>query len=220
MKGYHAGRTSSPYDYGEVIEIRSPDERHMAFIWLPDTPAEQAQVKADAQLIVDALNAHQRQPDPSKEEKASVDQLASALNAIRDAARVWSGVDSSDLRVAFGGLASLGTPQNIPGADIVFDEMDPLTLGLTATNAAQNTPTSGPGGSFVPIRRPQVRLNRNFSNWTSPSFTEAPFWSVSAKSGARSPTFNDSFRAEKNIPPPKSKTTAAPAPIISGAWGD
>ena len=38
------------------------------------------------------------------------------------------------------------------GGDIVFDELDPLTLGLTATNAAQNAFVSGPNGTFVPIR--------------------------------------------------------------------
>src|SRR6266700_330240 len=34
------------------------------------------------------------------------DQFPSVLNAIHDAARVWNSLDSSELRVAFGGLAS------------------------------------------------------------------------------------------------------------------
>src|SRR5206468_12116768 len=93
------------------------------------------------------------------------DQLPSVLSTIREAARVWNGVDTSDLRVAFGGLASSTTPANTPGVDVLFDEMDPLTLGLTATNAT-NSFSSGPTGSFVPIRRPQIRLNRHPSNWT------------------------------------------------------
>src|SRR5436190_7873128 len=42
-------------------------------------------------------------------------QFASALAAIKDAARAWNAVDSSDLRVVFGGLASSNTAQNTPG---------------------------------------------------------------------------------------------------------
>src|SRR5258707_3963294 len=38
--------------------------------------------------------------------------LPSAVAAIREAARVWNAVDTSDIRVAFGGLASANTPQN------------------------------------------------------------------------------------------------------------
>src|SRR6266851_10108701 len=53
------------------------------------------------------------------------DQFPSVLNLMREAARVWNGVDSSDLRVAFGGLASSTTPANTPGVDVLFDELDP-----------------------------------------------------------------------------------------------
>jgi uncharacterized protein (TIGR03437 family) len=108
----------------------------------------------------------------------SRNDLPSAIGAMREAARAWNGVDTSDLRVAFGGLASASTPQNTPGVDIVFDEMDPLTLGLTSTNAARNSIVFGPTGSFVPITRPLVRLNRNLSVWNSPSVTEGFFLTV------------------------------------------
>ena len=73
------------------------------------------------------------------------DQFPSVLNLIREAARVWNGVETSDLRVAFGGLASPTTPENTPGVEILFEEMDPFTLGLTATNTT-NSFSSGPGG--------------------------------------------------------------------------
>jgi len=106
------------------------------------------------------------------------DQFPSVLNLIREAARTWNGVETSDLRVAFGGLASSSAPQNTPGTDIIFDEMDPLLLGLTSTNA-RNAISFGAGGAFVPITRPLIRLNRNLSSWSStsagPSFTEAFF---------------------------------------------
>jgi hypothetical protein len=109
----------------------------------------------------------------------SRNDLPSVLSAIREGARVWNAVDTSDLRVAFGGLASTSTPQNTPGVDIILDEMDPLTLGLTSTNAARNPITQGPNGPFVPITRPLVRMNRNLGAWgTTPSFTEAFFLTV------------------------------------------
>src|SRR6185503_3075232 len=110
------------------------------------------------------------------------DQFPSVLSLIREAARVWNGVETSDLRVAFGGLASPSTPENTPGVEILFEEMDPFTLGLTATNAT-NSFSSGPTGPFVPIRRPQIRLNRNLSNWTSLSFAEGFFLTVAHEMG-------------------------------------
>src|ERR1700687_6299741 len=59
--------------------------------------------------------------------------FSSALSAIRQAASVWNSVDSSDVRAAFGGIASLGTPQNTPGVDIMFVGVDPFLLGLPPT---------------------------------------------------------------------------------------
>jgi uncharacterized protein (TIGR03437 family) len=109
------------------------------------------------------------------------DLYPSALCAIRQAASVWNSVQSSALRVSFGGVAASGTPQNTPGADIEFDELDPLTLGFTFTNAPKNTFASGPSGSFVPLQRPLVHLNANLNSWTSgsdPSFTEGFFLTV------------------------------------------
>jgi uncharacterized protein (TIGR03437 family) len=106
----------------------------------------------------------------------------SALSAIRQAASVWTSIDSSDVRTAFGGIASSSTPQNTPGVDIVFVEMDPYLLGLTSTNA-KNTVSSGPSAPFVPIQRPTIRLNSNLSNWTKPSFTEEFFLTVAHEMG-------------------------------------
>jgi len=123
--------------------------------------------------------------DTAASQLSRADYFPSALSAIREAARVWNNVATSDLRVAFGGLASLSTPQNTPGADIVFDEMDPLTLGITSTNA-NNSISAGAGGQFVPIRRPLVRLNRNLGAWNSAtalSFTEAFFLTVAHEMG-------------------------------------
>jgi uncharacterized protein (TIGR03437 family) len=106
----------------------------------------------------------------------------SALSAIRQAASSWNAIDSSDVRTVFGGISATGTPQNTPGVDILFVEMDPFLLGLTATNA-RNSVSSGPSGAFVPIQRPTVSLNSNLSNWTKPSFTEEFFLTVAHEMG-------------------------------------
>jgi uncharacterized protein (TIGR03437 family) len=106
----------------------------------------------------------------------------SALNAIRQAASAWNAIDSSDVRVAFGGIEASGTPQNTPGVDIVFDEMDPFLLGLTFTNT-RNSVSFGPNGPFVPIQRPVVHLNPNLGNWTKPSFTEEFYLTVAHEMG-------------------------------------
>ncbi len=107
------------------------------------------------------------------------DQYPSVLNALKQAANMWSSVQSSALRVAFGGVAASGTPQNTPGIDVQFVEMDPLTLGFTVTNA----PTVASGGSFVALQRPLMQLNSNLSNWSSPSFTEGFFLTVAHEMG-------------------------------------
>jgi Matrixin. len=106
----------------------------------------------------------------------------SALGAIRQAANAWNGVDSSDVRTVFGGIAAAGTPQNSPGVDIMFVEMDPFLLGLTSTNA-KGPVTAGPSGAFVPIQRPTIRLNSHLGSWTKPSFTEEFFLTVAHEMG-------------------------------------
>ena len=103
------------------------------------------------------------------------DAFPSIVHAIRSAARTWNGVPTSDLRVAFGGLTAVGTPQTAPGADIIFDELDPLTLGL-GSPVVRGRLANGPNGPFVPITRSLVRLNRDLSQWSQgASFQEAFF---------------------------------------------
>ena len=53
---YHTRPGRDLFDYEDTIDIHAPDGRSMAFILLSDQPN---QAKADAQLIVDALNAYQ-----------------------------------------------------------------------------------------------------------------------------------------------------------------
>src|SRR5713101_4275944 len=51
------------------------------------------------------------------------DSFPSVLSQIQQATQIWNSVESSDLRVAFGGLFSLSTPKTAPGGEVVFEEL-------------------------------------------------------------------------------------------------
>ena len=63
------------------------------------------------------------------------DSYQAIVSQIRLAAAAWNGVASSDLRLAFGGIASTATQQLSPGIDVVFDDNMPPGL------LAQSLPT-------------------------------------------------------------------------------
>lgn len=100
----------------------------------------------------------------------------SLLHHIREAASVWNGIQASDLRVAFGGLTTIGLQQSTPAVDVIFDELPPFVLGYASPSVTGQL-TTGPNGAFVPIKRSLVRLNRDLAAWAGlgPSFHEAFF---------------------------------------------
>jgi hypothetical protein len=104
---------------------------------------------------------------------ASGDSFASVLGQIRQAAQIWNAVESSELRVAFGGLFTPGMPQSTPGGEIVFDELPPGVLAVGGPTAKADGIAPGPAGPFVPILRATVRLNRDLTRRPGPSFNEA-----------------------------------------------
>ncbi len=81
---YHARPARGPFDTGDAIDIHAPDGRAMAFIPLPERPAdpEAHAAQADARLIVTALNAYQP-PPPQHSQKAGgiTGTLAKQLDA-------------------------------------------------------------------------------------------------------------------------------------------
>ncbi|HZT33908.1 MAG TPA: IPT/TIG domain-containing protein [Bryobacteraceae bacterium] len=99
------------------------------------------------------------------------DSFPSALAQIRQATLAWNSVDTSDLRVAFGGLETVGTPQSTPGVDIVFEDMPPGVLAFTGHTTTGNIAV-GPNGPFVPIMRSTVHLSRDFTQHPGPSYSE------------------------------------------------
>ncbi|HUQ93887.1 MAG TPA: matrixin family metalloprotease, partial [Bryobacteraceae bacterium] len=100
------------------------------------------------------------------------------------AAKVWNDVESSDLRLAFGGITAAGTGPtftgqtassvpNGPGIDIVFtDEIAPGIIAQGGTSSLGSL-TNSAAGPFVPVNRSVVMLNRNLSE--QPSFSESFF---------------------------------------------
>ncbi len=95
---------------------------------------------------------------------AQNDGLPSILTQIRLAAQAWNGVNTSALRVAFGGLYVDGTPEATSGAEVVFDdEIPPGLLGYTVP-VASNTMVTQPGGSFFPISQSIIHLHTDLTN--------------------------------------------------------
>ncbi len=102
------------------------------------------------------------------------DSFNSVLSQIRQATAVWNGVASSSLRVAFGGLENGSTLQNTPAADVVFEDLPPGLLGYGGPTS-KASPVTGPGGTFIPIARSAVHLNRNLTLAPGPSYLETFF---------------------------------------------
>ncbi len=105
----------------------------------------------------------------------ATDTFNSVLSQLRQATGVWNGVDSSDIRVAFGGLENITTFQSTPGGDVVFEDLAPGLLGYGGPTSVSIPVTSSTGAAFVPIRRATVHLNRNLTLQPGPSYNETFF---------------------------------------------
>ncbi|MGE5569812.1 MAG: matrixin family metalloprotease [Rhodospirillales bacterium] len=92
---------------------------------------------------------------------AEGDSFAALLGQLRMAGRVWDQVETSDLRVAYGGLITPGTPQSTPHIEVLFDD----TPGVIAMGGpiSRAELVNGPEGPFVPITTSVIILNRDLS---------------------------------------------------------
>ncbi len=115
----------------------------------------------------------------------ATDSFPSVVNQIRQAALVWNGVATSDLRVAFGGLYTEGTPDNSPGGMVVFEDLPPGILAYSGPTTCQDNIPNGPsscqgqapadGDSFVPILQSTMHMSRDLTRLPGPSFSETFF---------------------------------------------
>ena len=101
------------------------------------------------------------------------DSFASILTQVRQATRVWDGVATSDLRVAFGGVYADGTAQTTPSVEVIFDsEVPPGLLAFTSPTQANDMVTR-PDGSFFPITQSVIHLKSDMTQRPGPSYTDA-----------------------------------------------
>jgi uncharacterized protein (TIGR03437 family) len=93
------------------------------------------------------------------------DTTAGLISQIRAAAQAWNDVQTSDLRLAFGGFVSANTPQTAPTLEVLFEEVPPglVAMGGPTVRAASNE-------VFVPILKSVVIIRPDLTEWRS--FTE------------------------------------------------
>ncbi|MBI1898348.1 MAG: IPT/TIG domain-containing protein [Acidobacteria bacterium] len=94
------------------------------------------------------------------------DSFPALVSQIRLAAGVWNSVETSELRLTYGGLVAPDTQHASPVIEVMFsDEIAPgiVALGGPTVRADFN-------GSFVPIQKSVVILNRDLSQ--RPSYSE------------------------------------------------
>jgi uncharacterized protein (TIGR03437 family) len=105
---------------------------------------------------------------------AASDSYESLIGQVRQALAAWNAVPTSELRVAYGGVATLdGLEVNTPVGEIVFEELAPGVLGLGG-------PTSRlpEANGFIPIIRSRLLLPRDLTNTSRTTASESFFNSL------------------------------------------
>jgi uncharacterized protein (TIGR03437 family) len=105
---------------------------------------------------------------------AATDGYAQVVSQIRAAAKVWNDVETSELRLRFGGINPHSANQAAATAsiDVVFEELPPGVNGYGGPTV-RNDVISTPGGALVPIQRSVVVLSKDIAN--RPSWSEQYF---------------------------------------------
>lgn len=100
---------------------------------------------------------------------AANDSFPQVVSQIRAAAKVWSDVDTSDLRLRFGGLGPAPTAAATASIDVLFEDLPPGVNGYGGPTV-RNEINNAAGGAFVPIQRSTIVLSRDIAG--RPSWTE------------------------------------------------
>jgi hypothetical protein len=101
------------------------------------------------------------------------DSFPALLSQLRAAARVWNSVESSDLRIGFGGIHTPGATMSTPWIEVEFtDELPPGVLAQGGP-VARLDPAGSPNGTFTPIAKSLLRLPRDLRS--RPSYSERIF---------------------------------------------
>jgi uncharacterized protein (TIGR03437 family) len=114
-----------------------------------------------------------------RETLASGDNANALMSQILLAARTWSDVPTSDLRLAFGGYAPAASgPQGTPGIDVIFSEDVPPGVISYAGPTVKADADLSAAAPFSPILRSLVVFRkdlRNVDGTAYPSYSEAFF---------------------------------------------
>ena len=103
------------------------------------------------------------------------DSVTSIHSQVRAAAKIWDGVETSELRLSFGGLRAAGAPApTTPSIDVLFDELPPGVLSMGGP-VLEDDAGSAANQPFIPILRSVVILPRNFQALSTPC--PCPSWS-------------------------------------------
>lgn len=109
----------------------------------------------------------------------SGDSLQAIVSEVRTAANWWNSVQTSALRLSYGGLFTPGRIDNSPSIDVEFSsEVPPGLLAVGAPSSVAPARTS-PNGPFIPITRSLLLLRSDMVNvpdfGATPSYSEAFF---------------------------------------------
>lgn len=105
------------------------------------------------------------------------DSMNAILSEIRAAAKVWNDVNTSALRLAYGGTATSDTLQSTPGIDVIFtDDIPPGLIALGGPTSRNDMMASANGSSIVPIQRSVLMMRSDLSH--RPSWSERFFMTL------------------------------------------
>ncbi|HML15375.1 MAG TPA: matrixin family metalloprotease [Bryobacteraceae bacterium] len=105
------------------------------------------------------------------------DTFSNLVNQIRAAANVWNSVGTSAIRLAFGGLSPMTTPDTAPEVDVVFSpEIQPGLLALTLPTTV-DVPAAylANGATALPIVNSQLQLRQDLTVYTQSSWSDTFF---------------------------------------------
>ncbi len=100
------------------------------------------------------------------------DSFGSVVAEVKQAVAAWNSVQTSSLRLMYGGLQPSGQTSNTPNVEVVFQDLGPGLLGLTSISVPASPSFAG---LFVPIAHSQVMLTNNTSQQPGPSYYESFF---------------------------------------------
>jgi hypothetical protein len=148
---------------GMLLASVAPAYYHFVHFSSPAGPYSPVPEKFDLTALPNkTLNFYVAEQGPAH--VSASDSFPAVISQLKLAAKAWSDVATSDLRLNFGGLITFGTPQVAPGIDVTFD--DDIPPGLRAqtfiTSWDYSAVTSLP---FIPILRTRISLRNDLTQY-------------------------------------------------------